>query len=212
MLSPRSLRWLLPSTKGPLTILGIILFTSALIRVEFFDTPAFAQSNIEQAALTKEKDPTPTQLQCPEDEDLQRVLDALLSRESNVEVEENRIKQKMESLSAIEDEANRRLEEAKNAEEALRKTMALANKSAETDVAQLTSVYEKMKPKTAAAVFEEMNPNFASGFLGRMNSESAAEIMALLKPQTAYAISVVMAGRNTNAGIATKNNMKFPDP
>jgi flagellar motility protein MotE (MotC chaperone) len=56
-----------------------------------------------------------------------------------------------------------------------------------------------MKPKDAAALFEEMDPGFAAGFLGRMRAVAAASVMAGLSPQTAYSVSVIMAGRNANA-------------
>ena len=46
---------------------------------------------------------------------------------------------------------------------------------------------------------EEMEPSFAAGFLARMRSDVAAGIMAGLKPETAYTISVILAGRNAKA-------------
>lgn len=43
-----------------------------------------------------------------------------------------------------------------------------------------------------------MDPGFAAGFLGRMRPEAAAGIMTGLSPETAYTISVVLAGRNAD--------------
>ena len=94
--------------------------------------------------------------------------------------------------SAVADDL-RRLEQA---EEDLRATMAQADKAAETDIDQLTAVYENMKPDQASALFQMMEPSFAAGFLGRMRSDAAAAILAGLEPDLAYSISVVLAGRN----------------
>ena len=82
------------------------------------------------------------------------------------------------------------------AEERLSTTLAMAEGASEGDLAQLTSLYEKMKPKDAAALFEELDPQFAAGFLSRMRPEIAAGVMAGLSPKAAYTISVVLAGRN----------------
>jgi len=88
------------------------------------------------------------------------------------------------------------LERLAEAEARLQQTLALAQGAAAEDVAQLTSVYENMKPAEASEVFEEMDPSFAAGFLGRMRPESAARIIAGLDPATAYSISVILAGRH----------------
>lgn len=75
--------------------------------------------------------------------------------------------------------------------------MALADGAAEADLAQLTVVYENMKPKDAAALFEKMEPTFAAGFLSRMQPSSSAQILANLTPDKAYSISVIFAARNS---------------
>ena len=56
-----------------------------------------------------------------------------------------------------------------------------------------------MNAKQAAALFEEMDPDFAAGFLGLLEPEKAAEILAGVSPSKAYALSVIVAGRNANA-------------
>jgi flagellar motility protein MotE (MotC chaperone) len=88
---------------------------------------------------------------------------------------------------------------AREAEARLRGLMTLAEESAEGDLAQLTSVYENMKPKDASLLFERMSPDFAAGFLGRMRPDAAAAIMSGLPPELGYSISVLLAGRNAEA-------------
>ncbi|MFU8776460.1 MAG: MotE family protein [Roseovarius sp.] len=83
-----------------------------------------------------------------------------------------------------------------SAEDDLRRMIAQTESAAENDVAQLTKVYESMKPKQAAALFEEMDPVFAAGFLARMRPEAAADVLAGLSPGAAHGISVILAGRN----------------
>ena len=85
-----------------------------------------------------------------------------------------------------------------SAEDELRKTISLAEGAAERDVQQLTEIYQAMKPKEAAALFNGMDPQFAAGFLGRMRPAEAAGIMAGMDPGAAYAISALLAGRNTD--------------
>ena len=94
---------------------------------------------------------------------------------------------------------DQKLAELTEAEERLRATMAQSQAAAEDDIAQLTSVYENMKPKQASEVFARMTPEFAAGFLGRMRADAAAQILASLDPDKAYSISVLLAARNANA-------------
>jgi len=44
-----------------------------------------------------------------------------------------------------------------------------------------------------------MEPAFAAGFLARMNADAASALFSNLSPEKAYALSVLMAGRNANA-------------
>ena len=48
-------------------------------------------------------------------------------------------------------------------------------------------------------VFESMDVVFAAGFISRMQRDAAARIMAGLSAEKAYAVSVVIAGRNAAA-------------
>ena len=51
-------------------------------------------------------------------------------------------------------------------------------------------------PADAAALFQTMAPEFAAGFLGRMRAEAAAAVISGMTPESAYSISVLIAGRN----------------
>ena len=194
----------LPSRIGPVSIVGGLLIASALTRVA-----AGAAENLEKLDGTTASRNTQVTEQaardqaCADDADLQRVLDALRQREADLATAEAALDLQQSKADAETRQAEERIAAAEAAEAALKETMALSDAASETDLAQLTQVYERMKPKKAAALFEAMQPAFAAGFLGRMRPESAAAILAAMPPDTAYSISVIVAGRNALAGRET---------
>jgi len=129
-------------------------------------------------------------------EDMQLLLTTLQEREARLKRREMQIEDRMKALEIADTAIERKLQALVEAEESLGATLALADGASEEDLMRLTDVYEKMKPKDAAALFEEMAPEFAAGFLGRMRSTAAASVMAGLSPKAAYTISVILAGRN----------------
>lgn len=127
------------------------------------------------------------------------LLEALRAREGQVHERERQLQVRQKALEVADQEIRARISELEKVEDRLRQTLALADGAAEGDLARLTTVYENMKGKDAAALFETMDPAFAAGFLGRMRPDAAASVMAGLTPETAYTISVILAGRNANA-------------
>lgn len=142
--------------------------------------------------------PLPVVREATRDE-MASLLEALRVREAAVEQREADMAVREKSLSVARQEIERRMVALEETEAQLRATLARADSAAEDDVARLTTVYENMKPKEAAALFEAMEPEFAAGFLGRMRPDAAASVMAGLNPETAYTISVILAGRNAGA-------------
>lgn len=176
---------------GVLTVISLLMIGSAIIRVGLEAGPALAKST--NAEQTEKKSET------TETRDVEILLAELLRREERVKQREDKIMEKEKALEIANEAIDMRLATLQEAEESLRATLAVADKAAETDLTQLTDVYQNMKPKDAAALFETMDPTFASGFLSRMPPEAAASILAGLSPDSAYTISVVMAGRNATA-------------
>jgi len=130
---------------------------------------------------------------------MSKLLVALQAREAQIKDREAKLNIRSKALAVADEEITKRLAVLEQAEVDLRATLALADDAAENDLARLTSVYENMKPKDAAALFETMEPDFAAGFLGRMRPDAAASVMAGLTPEAAYSISVILASRNANA-------------
>lgn len=121
---------------------------------------------------------------------------ALQDREQALDAREARADQHQQELVQLRAELAEQMDALHQAEAELRQHLAIVDQGAEAELAQLTSVYEAMKPADAARLFSEMNPEFAAGFLGRMSPQAAAGILAGLDPAEAYAMSVVLAGRN----------------
>jgi len=127
------------------------------------------------------------------------LLNDLQTREFRMEAQERYIEDRMQALNVAEVIYEENMARLIAAENALASTMSRSETAAEDDLARLTSVYENMKPKDAANLFETMDHEFAAGFLGRMRPDAAAAVFAGLEPETAYRISIVLAGRNANA-------------
>lgn len=182
---------------GSILLISSLLIGSAILRVAAGAGQAVAtESPLEEASATSENSQSGGQ-EINRDQ-LSNMLQAFQERETRISENERKIEIRMKALAVADVEIERRLAVLKDAEDSLRSVLTMANTAAEDDLARLTSVYENMKPKDAAALFEEMEPAFAAGFLGRMRSETAAGIMAGLSPQVAYSISVILAGRNAD--------------
>lgn len=181
--------------RGALVLIAGLLMTSAVIRMGSDAGQVFAKQHTPKS----EADMVNTSpISCDPPEDLSDMLSAFQDREARLKNRESQVRSRIQALAVADKEINGKLAALTAAEEALRATLALADSAAENDITRLTTVYENMKPKDAAALFEAMDPGFSSGFLARMRPEAAASIMSGLKPQTAYTISAILAGRNAN--------------
>lgn len=134
--------------------------------------------------------------------ELDRMLEAIRERQEALESEEARVEERLEILANAQAEFERKRLELQEAERQLAATLSQTDGAVLRDIAQLTAMYESMKPKNAAEIFNEMDPNFSSGFLIRMNPQAAADILSSMDPDIAYQVSVLMANRN----IATITN------
>lgn len=180
---------------GALVVISILLVGSATLRIGVQAGTSMARNLPEAVEQMVELNPAAMQ-QEPMAADLQHLVSALRNREQQLNRREAQIQDRMKALEIADEAIDRKLAALVEAEERLGATLAMADGASEGDLARLTSVYEKMKPKDAAALFEEMAPEFAAGFLGRMRPASAASVMAGLSPKTAYTVSVILAGRN----------------
>ncbi|MEN8837455.1 MAG: hypothetical protein ABF243_09135 [Celeribacter marinus] len=189
----------LKAGRGALFLLSAILFASASVRV-FSGTGAAIAKEVAELSQSETPVAAPVDpLACMVDEDLETLITALRQREDSVAQKELEIEEKLAVVDVARVEIEESFKALEIAESRLAATMAVSNTAAEDDLARLTSVYESMKSKDAAALFQAMAPDFAAGFLGRMRADAAGEIMAGLPPEFAYTVSVILAGRNANA-------------
>jgi flagellar motility protein MotE (MotC chaperone) len=176
-----------------LPILCVLLLISAVVRLGSVAGPANALVSDEPAS---EQIMEPVK-SCEAALDFGMVTAALTRREATLTKAEKAIAVRRQALSVAGAEIDRKMTELMAAESALKDTLTLADSAAENDLIKLTEVYENMKSKDATAVFEHMDHDFAAGFLGRMSASAAAGILAGLAPEKAYAISVILAARNS---------------
>ena len=181
--------------RGALSVVAMLLVTSGAIRLVAEAGPALAvgaEAEAEEAEMA-------TPETCGPEDTPAALVEALRAREQRVAERETRLADRIQAMAVAEAEITEKLAELEEAEASLAALLALANSAAEDDLNRLTAVYENMKPQDAAALFEEMEPAFSAGFMGRMRPDAAAAIMSNLEAETAYLISVVLAGRNANA-------------
>lgn len=183
------------NARGTLGLIASLLVASAVLRISGDAGQAWARGT-EQDSVTEEQT---TAAGCKTDDDFHAMLKGFQKREAHLKQQEKAMLDRQQALKLADRQIESKLARLEAAEKELRRTMAMADTAAESDVGRLTKVYETMKPKQAAALFEEMSPEFAAGFLGRMRPEAAAGVMAGLSPQAAHTISVVLAGRNAGA-------------
>ncbi|TQF00819.1 MAG: hypothetical protein FKY71_01345 [Spiribacter salinus] len=180
--------------KGALLTIALLLIGSAVLRFGLAANEAIALETPQDSAEAEESAPSA----CETTGDFDAMLAAFRNREERIEAQEAQISKRMQALTIADERIEQKIAALTEAETALKQTMALADTAAEDDLSRLTSVYENMKPKDAAALFEQMDPEFSAGFLGRMKPVQAGAIMEGLSAERAYSISVILAGRNAN--------------
>ena len=145
-------------------------------------------------------DPMPRgALLCPPSDEVSMLLDRIAARGEALDAREEEAAMREQDVAVARQEIAASLDALAEAEARLAERMAQSSTAAESDVGRLVTVYEGMKPKDAALLFGTMEPAFAAGFLARMEAGAASAIFSNLPPDTAYALSVLMAGRNANA-------------
>lgn len=173
-----------------LTTLGLVFAASAVLRVGTLDF-AFAQ-DATPAPVTPSAGPGMA-------ETLQSALIEIDVLRRTLADREALLADRERAVAAAQALVETRLAELAAAEERLSALIAISDSAAETDLDRLTQVYETMPAADAAAIFGQMDPSFAAGFLTRMAPAASATLMAELTPEQAYAVSVVIATRNSSA-------------
>ena len=205
MMVMKNTKWFRRTSRGSVALIAMLLITSAVLRLASGAGGAIAAA-ADDTAMKLETD---NQIVSPTIQssalkktasrpEMNKLLVALQEREAHLKKREMEMEMHSKALSVANEEVAKRLLSLEKVEVQLRSTLALADGAAENDLARLTSVYENMKPKDAAALFKMMEPDFAAGFLARMRPDAAAALMTGLPPDVAYSISVILASRNAS--------------
>lgn len=182
------------SIKGILAFIVAMLLLSGSLRLGAIGF-AVASSRTD-GDTTPNKDPVS---ECVTDTETIELMELLKARAERItEIEEEQAK-RQEDLDAAEATILTNLSRVEDAETRLSQTIQVVDGASSDDINQLTAVYQSMKAKDAALLFEQMPPEFAAGFLGEMSPAAVGGILSGLSSEKAYAVSVVLAGRNANA-------------
>ncbi|WP_128254864.1 MotE family protein [Falsirhodobacter deserti] len=174
---------------GALVILALFMGSAGALRLGAGVSTALARVPDQSAPAMP-----PAPAICPEPP--AALAEALRQREAEVEMQEAALAERLAALDLANAAIDRRMEDLQQAESKLSETLAVADGASEKDLSRLTSVYEAMRPKDAAALFTAMDTDFAAGFIGRMRPEAAGAVLAGMPSENAYAISLLLAGRN----------------
>lgn len=180
---------------GPIFLILFCFVVSGTLRVGS-QGMALAREGTPSTTLT---DTLPQECPVAEPPEVGSLLAAINERQDQLAEQGREMAERRLLLNELEARMANQLDALRTAEARLASTLAIADSAAENDIARLTQVYEKMKPKNAALVFESMETSFAAGFLSRMKPEAAAGILSEMPSDQAYSVSVVMAGRNARA-------------
>ncbi len=134
---------------------------------------------------------------CVANAETDALLASIREREAQLDAEQARIADRQQTLNVAEAKLAEQLAAFETAQKNLEETLALADSAAERDIERMTVVYENMKPGNAAKIFERMDVSFAAGILVRMKPEIAAEVLTGMSADSAYAVTLTIASRNS---------------
>jgi len=139
-------------------------------------------------------DPAPEQTATPDPDGL---LAAIREREAQLDREAAELADRRQTLDVAEAKLQEQLAAFEKAQANLEETLAMADRAAEKDIERMTTVYENMKPDDAARIFDRMAVEFAAGLLARMRPEAAAQVLTAMDADSAYAVTLTIASRNS---------------
>ncbi|WP_424929309.1 MotE family protein [Amaricoccus tamworthensis] len=188
-----------PQRAGAVAIIAFCFLGSGAMRLTEHGS-AFAEGISEALEARNNAHAAPEAAEPVEEADV--LLSAIRDREKQLETEADNLSTRAQELSVAEKKLEEQLTAFRKAQEQLENTLAMADGAAERDIAQMTTVYEAMKPEEAARIFERMEISFAAGIMSRMRPEITADVLTAMEPDTAYAVTLTIASRNS--GVPTE--------
>lgn len=180
----------------PLIVIVFFFALSGGLRFALLGTEALAADGIEQPGPSAQ-----AAAHEPASQGISDLIEDLQRRKKELDERERQIEERLALVEEAEEALRRDLSLVEEAEARLQAAIEVADDAAADDLGRLIAVYESMKSADAAALFQAMTPEFAAGFLSEMRAEAAASIMSEITPEFAYAVSVIIAGRNADIAL-----------
>ena len=124
-----------------------------------------------------------------------QVLQSLADRRKTLDGRDGELSTREQLLASAEKRIDQRLTEMKALQARVQQALGGLDEKADADTAALVSVYEKMKPKAAAAVMETLDDDVALRVARRMKVATLATIMSSMSPPRAKHLTELMAKR-----------------
>lgn len=145
-----------------------------------------------------------------------QVLQSLADRRKTLDGRDEDLQTREQLLASAEKRIEGRLNEMKALQARVQQALGGLDEKADADTAALVSVYEKMKPKAAAAVLETLDDDVALRVARRMKVATLATIMSSMAPERAKHLTQLMAKRvdaaKKEAEAAIANSASKPKP
>jgi flagellar motility protein MotE (MotC chaperone) len=134
-----------------------------------------------------------------------QVLQSLADRRKTLDGRDGELSTREQLLASAEKRIEGRLNEMKALQARVQQALGGLDEKADADTAALVSVYEKMKPKAAAAVMETLDDEVALRVARNMKVATLATIMSSMSPPRAKHLTELMAKRVDEAKKAAES-------
>jgi flagellar motility protein MotE (MotC chaperone) len=163
--------------------------------------PACAPS---AAELAKEAGLSPAELQ---------VLQSLGNRRGELDQREQSMDTQVQLIAAAEAKLDDRIKEMNGLKQNIQDLLGQANAQANAETDRLVTVYEKMKPKDAAARLTLMDDSVRLPMAAKMKPAALAMILAQMPPEDAKNVTEKLAQRvNNSAAVTSAQAAMNPQP
>mgnify|MGYP001159261005 CR=1 FL=1 len=124
------------------------------------------------------------------------LLQKLAERRETLDARERELALREGLLQAAEQQLQAKTAELTALQAKIEAAMRKQTEEQEKKIADLVSVYEKMKPKDAARIFNELDLDLLVDILGRMKDAKTAPILAGMEEDRARAVTTRLAERH----------------
>ena len=125
-----------------------------------------------------------------------QVLTRLAQRRREIDQREEELTERMSFLDAAEGRIAERVEELKRIQGRIEQLLGQLDGAEEAEVLRLVSVYEKMKPKSAAAIFSRMDDDTLIKVASRLKDQNLSLILSAMPQEAAVNLTVMLANQH----------------